>query len=75
MIREDLEKLKDLKWEFWNVIDVIKDKNIKNKLEKLLYEIDNIIEERKRELVYKMIEEYEEELEKRGGINIKNEIE
>ena len=66
MIREDLKKLKDLKWKIWNVRDEIKDKDIKNRLGKLLYEIISIIEKRERELIFKMLEEYEEELEQEG---------
>ena len=65
MIKEDLKKLKELKWEVWNVRDEIKDKDIKNKLEKLLYKIVDIIDEQERELLYKIVKECEEELSKK----------
>ena len=65
MIKEDLKKLKELKWVVWNVRDEIKDKDIKNKLEKLLYKIVDIIDEQERELLYKILEECEEELSKK----------
>ena len=64
-MREDLKKIKDLKWEVWNIREEIKDKDIKNRLGKILHEIIDIINEQERELVFKMIEECEEELSKK----------
>ena len=56
-MREDLKKIKDLKWEVFKVREEIKDKNIKNKLGRLLDEIIDIVKEQERELVFKMLEE------------------
>ena len=57
MIREDLKKLKGLKWEIFRVREEIKDKGIRDELGKLLYKIVGMIEERERELVFKVLEE------------------
>ena len=64
-MKEDLKKLKELKWVVWNVRDEIKDKDIKNKLGKILYKIIDIIDEQERELLFKILEECEEELSKK----------
>ena len=57
MIVEDLKRLKDLKWEIFRVREEVKDKGIRDELRRLLYEIVNMIEERERELVFKVLEE------------------
>ena len=55
MVTEDLKELKELKWEVFKVREEIKDKDIKDRLGKILYEIINIIEEREKELFLKML--------------------
>ena len=70
---EELKKLKDLKWEVFKVREEIKDKGIRDELGKLLYKIVNIIEERERGLLFKMLEECEEEqgmISKERGLKI-----
>ena len=57
MINKDLKKLRELMWEAFKVREEIKDKRIRYELGKMLNIIIDVINERERELVFKILEE------------------